>query len=171
MNRSVLFLDLATTLGWAEGEPGGRAVSGALRLAKPGATPGMIGKGLMDFLPPRLAAFRPARVVYEMPFIAGIANANTTMVTWGLAFEVEMICEVYGVQCAKANLSTIRKSVLGHVPRGKGVDVKGIVIAHVRSLGYDPADDNEADAICGWIYACSVLDPKASVNSTPLFQD
>lgn len=167
MNRSVLFLDLATTTGWAEGDPGGRALSGSIRLGK-GGDPGEVGFNFMKFMASRMA-FRPARVIYEMPFIAGLKNANTTMVTWGLAFTTVTICKSYGVRCQPANLNTIRKEVLGFVPRKDGV--KESIIAHCRSLGYEPADDNAADAILGWLYACAVLDPKAGISTTPLFQD
>ncbi|XAI96298.1 Holliday junction resolvase [Microcystis phage Mae-JY30] len=168
MSRSILFLDLATVTGWAEGEPGGRATAGRVRLGA-GGDPGAICMAFNAFLAPRLAAFRPARVIYEMPFLAGIKNANTVMITWGLAFVTVGLCKHYGVRAQDANLNTIRKHVLGTVPRGKGVDVKGIVMNHVRGLGYEPEDDNVADAICGWLYACAVLDPGSAARTSPLF--
>lgn len=167
MNRSILFLDLATTLGWAEGEPGERAVCGKHRLAPAGAKPGEILSGYMDFLVPRLQSFRPARIVFESPFINKM-NANTTRLLWSLGGITEMVGYRLGIVTLEANLNTIRKATLGFVPRGEGV--KESVMSHVRTLGYEPADDNAADALLGWLYACSVLDPKSAVATTPLFQ-
>jgi len=166
VNRSIMFLDLATTTGWAEGEPGSRAVSGRIRLGNV-AHPGGIGRGLNNFLAARFQAFKPARVYYESPFLAATMNANTVRVTYGLAFMVQTLCEIYGIHCEGRNLSTIRKGELGYVPRGKGVDVKGIIMSRVRDLGYDPADDNEADAILGWHHVCAELDPKAALLAAP----
>jgi len=166
--RSILFLDLATTTGWAEGEPGERAVCGTVRLAPKGGTPGAIGAGLMDFLVPRLKAFLPARLVYESPFI-NKSNANTSRITWGLGLITETIAHRFGVTCLEANLNTIRKEMLGFVPRGEGV--KQAVISHVRALGYEPADDHAADALLGWMFACSALDPGSALKTTPLFAD
>lgn len=167
MSRSILFLDLATVTGWAEGEPGGRATSGRIRLGS-GSTNGEVGKAFNAFLAPRLASFRPARVIYESPFVAGMKNVNTVRLTFGLAFMTETICSIYGVPVMEANLNTIRKQTLGFVPRGK--DVKKSVIEYVRSLGYEPEDDNVADAILGFLYASAVLDPKSAAASTPLFR-
>ncbi len=168
MSRSILFLDLATVTGWAEGEPGGRATSGRIRLGS-GSTNGEVGKAFNAFLAPRLASFRPARVIYESPFVAGMKNVNTVRLTFGLAFMTETICSIYGVPVMEANLNTIRKQTLGFVPRGKGVDVKAPIIDHVRALGYEPEDDNQADALLGWLYACAVLDPGSAVRASPLF--
>ena len=162
-----MFLDLATTLGWAEGEPGERAVCGTQRLGRPKATAGEIMSNYMDFIVPRIQSFRPGLIVFESPFIPKQLNANTTRVLWGLGAHTEMVAHRFGIQCREANLNTIRKAVLGFVPRGDGV--KETVISHVRTLGYDPADDNAADALLGWIYACSIKAPKASIAATPLF--
>lgn len=168
MTRSVLFLDLATTLGFAEGEPGERAISGSHRLAPAGSTPGRILSGYMDFLVPRVQTFRPARIVFESPFINKM-NANTTRILWSLGGITEMVGHRFGIPVMEANLNTIRKQILGFVPRGDGV--KETIIAHVRSLGYEPADDNAADALLGWMFACSVLSPETALKTTPLFHE
>lgn len=164
--RSVLFLDLATQLGWAEGEPGERAICGSLRLAPQGAKTGAVLSGFLDFLVPRVQAFRPARIVYESPFSRGL---DATRRAYALAGVTEMVGHRFGVRVLEANLNTIRKETLGFVPRGDGV--KESVISHVKSLGYTPADDNDADALLGWLYACSVLDPSKAVSTTPLFHE
>lgn len=168
MKRPILFLDLASTTGWAEGSPGERATCGSIRLAPPGSSPGAIGSGFMNFLVPRLQAFRPSLIVYESPFIQNKMNANTTRVLWGLGFMTETIADRMGIQVREANLNTIRKHMLGFVPRGSGV--KEAVVAFVSRLGYEPQDDNAADALLGWLFACAIADPKSSIATAPLFQ-
>lgn len=163
MKGSVLFLDLARQTGWCDGVPGERPVSGTTRLAPPDSGSAAVMGGMIQWLGERLKAFRPRAIVYEAPFHG--QNMHTTMIAWGLAGVTEGVGDRMGVyRIEKANLSTIRSRVMGN-----GRAKKWEIIEHVKGLGFDPLDDNEADAILGWLYACSVVDPAAAAAATKLF--
>jgi len=169
-DRTVLFLDIASVTGWCEGEPGGKPTYGTKRLAPVGADTPEVAAGMIVFLGHRLQAFVPRLLVYEAPFMPATMNRNTTRLTFGLSMIAEGVAYRMGVRTIReANLNSIRKGMMGFVPRGKGTDVKRAVTDHVRSLGYDPQDDNAADAILGWLYACSLIDQRAGVETAPLF--
>ncbi len=170
MQGGILFLDLATQMGWCEGIPGDSAkpVSGTHRLAPPGASPAAIFGGLIDWLATRLMAVRYQMVVYEAPMDPRHmkTNLNTARVLLGLSAVVEGVAYQTGhYRLKEANVHDIRKHLLGHRP-AKG-EAKAAVMAAVSRAGFDPKDDNEADAIAGWIYSAALLgDARAQVAGT-----
>lgn len=171
MNGGILFLDIATTTGWCEGLPGERPVSGKIRLAPEGSKPAAIFGGMLSFLGARLTAFRYRMIVYEKPMDPRHmkTNINTARVLLGLPAVVEAVAHQTGHHAIReANVHDVRKHLLGVRP-AKG-DAKRAVTEAVRALGFDPADDNEADAIAGWAYAVSLVDPKAALPTGPLFR-
>jgi Holliday junction resolvasome RuvABC endonuclease subunit len=62
-------------------------------------------------------------------------------------------CEHYQIPYQGVPVGTIKKSATG-----KGNANKDAMIAAAKSLGYKPADDNEADAICLLHYAMKLVD-------------
>ena len=168
---SVMFLDLARQTGWCEGRPGERPISGTHKLAPEGSESPAIMGGMIQFLGQRLMAFKPKTLVYEAPFDPRHMkkiNINTIRILWGLPGVVEGVayrCGVYDVR--EANVNDIRRFLIGRTP--KRDEAKQAVIDHLRALGHDPKDDNEADAIAGWYYACSIIDRRTGARSTQLF--
>jgi hypothetical protein len=169
MNGGILFLDLATTMGWCEGIPGtgDRPASGTVRLAPAGSSPAAIFGGLLDFMATRLTAFRYRLVVYEAPMDPRHmkTNINTARILLGMPAIVEAVAHQTGHHSLReAHVNDVRNSLLGYIPRrekgGKPGDQKAPVIARLRECGYDPKDDNEADAIAGWIYAAKMISGK-----------
>ena len=57
-------------------------------------------------------------------------------------------------------------------PKGKGRHsaAKDAVMKMCQMMGIDVGDDNQADAIAGWSYTCSLQNPRLAVLTTPLFQ-
>lgn len=166
MNGGVLFLDLATTTGWCEGVPGtgDRPISGTQRLAPAGSPPAAVFGGLLDFLATRLTTFRYRLVVYEAPFDPRHmkTNLNTARVLLGLPAIVEAVAYQTGHYAIReAHVNDVRKHLLGFIPRrekgARGAAQKAPVIEALRARGYAPKDDNEADAIAGWIYASDLI--------------
>lgn len=171
MNGGILFLDIATVTGWCEGLPGERPVSGSIRLAPEGSKPAAIFGGMMAFLGTRLTTFRYRRIVYEAPMDPRHmkTNINTARVLLGLPAVVEAVAHQTGHHSlSEARVDDVRMHLLGARP-AKG-EAKRAVIGAVRAMGFDPTDDNEADAIAGWIYAVAQTDPKAAPQTGPLFR-
>lgn len=154
----VLFLDLATTTGWCEGPPGDRPKSGTIRLAPDGAPPAAVFAGMMRFLADRFRLTRYRLIAYEAPMDPRHmkTNANTVRKLIGLPAIVEGLAYETGHwSIREARVDAIRMSLLGFRP-GKG-EGKTAVIAAIEALGFNPRDDNEADAIAGWLYATKVI--------------
>lgn len=173
MTGSILALDLATQMGWCEGEPGtgARPFSGTHRLAPAGSTPGAVFGGAVDWLATRLTAGRYRMIVYEAPMDPRHmkTNINTARILLGLPAIVEGIAHQTGHwRVMEASVHDVRKHLLGGRP-SKG-DAKRAVIERLRVIGYQPADDNEADAIALWLYACAVAEPRRTQMTSPLFR-
>lgn len=161
MSDPILCLDLATQMGWCEGAPGQQPASGSIRLARTGASDAEVFGGLLAWIGNALTARRFAHVVFEAPVgpgLAGKTNFKTMRRLNGLCALVEGVCHQTGHPVAQASAMSVRKTVLGI---GRPEDPKAAVIAAVRERGFDPADDNEADAICLWLHACAVLSPSS----------
>ena len=58
---------------------------------------------------------------------------------------------VQGITLREVSVHDVRKHLMGRSPRGEGT--KELVMQAVRERGFQPTDDNEADAIAGWLYA------------------
>jgi hypothetical protein len=169
MSGSVLFLDLATRTGWCEGVPGETPTSGTLRLAPAGSSPAAVYGGLVAFLGTRLTALRYRAVAYEAPMDPRHmkTNINTARVLLGMPAIVEGLAYQTGHhRLFEANVHDVRKHLLGYRPQAG--EAKRVVMGALRQLGFDPRDDNEGDAIAGWLYACAVLSPGTAAASTPL---
>ncbi len=164
MNGGILCLDLATTMGWCEGLPGEKPASGTIRLAPEGSKPAAIGGGLLDWLATRLTTFRYRMIVYEAPMDPRHmkTNINTARLLLGLPMVVEAVAYQtghYGLR--EVSVNDVRKHLLGFIPRRqkgeRGDGPKQAVISGLRGRGFDPADDNEADAIAAWIFVTDTI--------------
>lgn len=172
MSGSVLFLDLATTTGFCEGIPGERPTSGKIRLAPEGSPAAAKQGGLLAFLGTRLTAFRYRAVVYEAPrdprHMGNKTTMDTAMMLIGMTGVTEAVCHQTGHhRVMTADVHEVRKHLLGYRPDAGKAKIE--VIRKLRSLGFNPADDNEADAIAGWLFATAKLEPRCATNTSPLF--
>lgn len=164
---SLLFLDVATRTGWAEGIPGERPSFGSIQLAPAGASGDEVLAGMVRFLGERIMAFPPRWIVYEAPLTR---NQRTAELLMGLCGVVRGVSYRLGVRSIKQiHVGTVRSRFLpkGH-PRG-GPELKVAVIEEAGRRGFAPANDDEADALAGWIVAVGMIAPKASAQYDPLF--
>lgn len=167
MTGTILFLDLARTTGWCEGPINERPLSGTVRLAPEGAPPAAVFGGMLDFLATRLTALRYRMIVYEAPMDPRHlkTNLNTARILLGLPAIVEAVAYQTGhFSVREANVNDVRRDLLGFIPRRakgeRGQAQKSPVVEAVQARGFDPRDDNEADAIAGWLFAVAQLNKR-----------
>lgn len=174
MSKTLLFLDLATKFGWCEGEPGGKPIFGSERFAPEGSGSGAVFGGAFKWTFTRCQAFRPKTIVVEAALdprhLGSKTTRDTAMRLIGLPACIEgaaYLCGVYDVREARAD--DIRYFLLGQ--KVKKAEAKRLVIGKLRDLGYDVSDPDAADALAGWLYACSLIAPETSAGTTPLFKN
>lgn len=179
--KTVMFLDIARNTGWCEGLVGGKPVFGSHRLAPDGSDSPAVNAGMFKFLAERLQAFRPQIIVYEAPRDPRHMGERTSKAALrtliGLpacAEAAAYLCGVYDIREAEA--SSIRSFLLPPRPKGSGKRDAGAlkrdVFEAIKRLGFDPQNSDEADAIAGWLYACAIVDGRASARmATPLFSN
>jgi hypothetical protein len=171
MSGSILCLDLATQMGWAEGEPGEKPTSGTHRLAHVGASPAAVQGGLLAWLGARLTTFKYRMVIYEAPldprWQKQPRSERTARMLIGLCGITEAVAHQTGHRIMEANVQDVRKHLLGaRPPTGEG---KAMVMQRLRILGHEYRDDNEADALALWLYATAIANSRIAQMTTPLF--
>ena len=154
----LLTLDLATKTGFAVGDisSGERPLSGTHTLPSTGTD---IGRFLLAFdrwVSDLIVFHKPSLVVFEAPlFLAGgKSNISTARKLMCLAGMTEYFCSKHKVMVRECNVSTIKKYFTGN-----GRADKPKMIAAAKALGFEPKDDNEADALAIYFYTMNKLHP------------
>lgn len=137
----ILALDPATTTGYASDKG-----SGILRLGIVGKTerPEKLLK-FYNYLHDTVKKEGITHIVYERP---GGSHYNSLVSHASLEAMILLVCQMKGLYYLGYSASEIKKFITG-----KGNASKDEVIASVKELGYDPFDDNEADAIAIFLLA------------------
>lgn len=163
----ILALDLSTTTGWACGEPGANPTHGTLRLPKTDKDIGAYAVAFTNLLGPLLDEHEPDRVCFESPIKPVVTSIYALRKTTGLAYHTEFICKIRGIPCSETPMQTAR-STLGCTWPKRGLTRKqrrdhwkAEVMRLCRAMGWEPRDDNEADALCVWYDACEKFRPRA----------
>jgi len=143
MHSEVLALDLGTTTGWALLESDGRIMSGSQSFK-----PQRFDGGGMRYL--RFSRWLaelcdvgkpiPKEIVYEE--VRRHAGVDAAHAYGGFMAHLQSFCEQREIPCSGVPVGAIKKHATG-----RGNANKDQMILAVRSWGYHPADDNEADAI------------------------
>ena len=149
INRScILALDLGTTTGWALRSHDGLITSGTV-----GFRPGRFDGGGMRYL-------RFTNWLTELDRLSGPVEAiwfeevrnhkgvDASHVYGGLMATLTAWAELRGVPYEGVPVGTIKRFATG-----KGNANKDAMIAAARARGFNPADDNEADAIAILLWA------------------
>ncbi|RRY08851.1 hypothetical protein [Brucella anthropi] len=172
---TILALDIATNLGWCEGEPGSEPRFGNVRLAPDGSSQAAVFGGMIGFIGTRLQAFKPRTIVFEAPELfrlrSGRATRETIEVLFGLPAVMQGVAHrmgVYDVQEATTN--DVRGYFIGQRNLKREV-AKREVVAECHRRGWDVKNDDEGDACAIWSYMCAVKVPelRTSGAKTPLF--
>ena len=168
----IMALDLASTSGWAVGEPGGVPVHGSIRFASKGASHEAIFDKAHQWMLEKVCEYDPKVVVWEAPIPTSFNRGRTTVDTTSLLFGLPAIvgaaayvCDVYDIR--KADTRDVRMHFIGCNP--KRAKAKPMVMRQCRAMGWEVADDNEADALATWHYMCALIEPKLAIAPTPLF--
>lgn len=172
---TILALDIATNLGWAEGEPGGTPRFGSLRLAPDGSSQAAVFGGMIGFLGTRLQAFKPRTIIFEAPELFRLRSGRATRATIEVLFGLPAVMQgvayrmgVYDLQEATRNDVTAFFIGKRTIKRDQG---KKEVVAECHRRGWNVQNDDEGDACALWSFMCAVKVPdlRAQGPSTPLF--
>ena len=168
----ILALDLATTTGWAIGEPGEQPESGVLRFGRGNTTHGQIAAEAIAWMIEFLSDRRPEQIVFEQPlppnFTGGHTTLNTAMITMGLPFLLQGIAYKLGMFNVEAvRVSDVRIFFIG--ANMKSAEAKQATFDRCQKLGFNPADDNASDALALWCFQCAKVKPELAHKLTPLF--
>lgn len=161
----ILALDLATVTGFAYGDlpdslPTPLEVAGGVRI--PTVTHGTFRSGdsktedkiffktFFNWLDDHITFFNPRLIIFEAPIhTGGRTSFQTARRLMGLATLVDTLCGLRDVPIAKeADIATIKKHFTG-----SGRAKKPDMIRQCHALGWQPNDDNAADAIALWHFA------------------
>lgn len=165
--------DTATTVGVCDGLLNGkpRMWSWDLRLAGPSRPDRLF------MLSEHMAAyFRQNKVdyvFYEHPLALAVlmeigASEETIQLLRGVVTVIEVEASRANVPVGSWRVQEARKAVTGHATFTKG-KAKSEVLKYCQMLGYKPDGDDQADALVGWLYECSRLNPRMQAALTPLF--
>ena len=139
---TILSLDLGTTTGWAMRLADGSVVSGTMEF-KPGRYEG----GGMRFL--RFRSWLDhlefaAKTIDLLHFeeVRRHAGTDAAHIYGGFLAHLSAWCELKHIPYQGVPVGTIKRHATG-----KGNAGKEAVIAAMRSKGFNPEDDNEADAL------------------------
>lgn len=159
----ILALDLALQTGWAIGTTADtKPMSGSIQIARPDASMAKMFSEwrihLRDFLSLNADV---SLVVFESPLLpfmkAGNTNINTIRRLIGLAAVTEELLFSLGkYDIREARVSDVRSHFLGS-NRHKREEAKMLTIRKCRSLGWEPRDDNAADALALLDYQMAML--------------
>jgi hypothetical protein len=171
---NVLALDLATTTGWAYGEPGGIPVFGNLRFGSKGSRASSYRefRAWLDAnwtsSKPRM---RPALIVYESPMIPSLMGGKTRIETTKLLFGFAEHIEEWAydrIELREASVGQVRSHFIGQNLKAK--IAKPMVMERCHELGWMCQTTDESDACALWDYQCCFLAPQLSFRTTRLFQ-
>lgn len=159
----ILALDLALTTGWALGTPMDKVpTSGSIKIARDDASMAKLFCDwrvyLRDFL---LLHPDITLVVFESPLLPfmkqGKTNIDTLRRLIGLAAVTEELLYSLGkYDIREARVADVRSHFIGS-NRHKRAEAKTLTIRRCRQLGWEPQDDNAADALALWDYQVACL--------------
>ena len=145
---ALLALDLGTTTGWALSPPGGPIASGTVSF-RPSRYDGggmryLRFRGWLDSIAEDSGL--PGAIHFEE--VRRHVGTDAAHVYGGLLAILTSWCEQRGIAYQGVPVGTIKRHITG-----KGNADKAAVIAAVRARGFNPTDDNEADALAILLWA------------------
>ena len=170
----ILALDIATTCGWARGRVGSMPVSGSVRFAAPGASENAVfGQALRWMSETLQPEPRPDLLIFEGLLPPAAMQGETTRQVRdrlaGLHGVVRAVAFLRGVyEIASVSVGDVRMHFIG-ARSLKREAAKRETIRRCKALGWPVEDDNQADALAVWSFACGLIDPTHAIKLSPLF--
>jgi hypothetical protein len=158
----ILALDAATQTGVCSGCPGETPVFETVAFGDSGDNHLEVGAQALKWIAHRLTDDRPDQLWIEEPLSFEGSEGRTTRTTLvrlnGLYMIFGSAARLKGVPVHPVLVSSARKPFLGH-GRLKTIEAKKRARAMCRLLGWQPKNDDEADAGCIWWFACVANSP------------
>lgn len=165
-----LVFDLATNVGWCCGLPGGDPKYGSKRMESRGVDDvGGFAVNFDTYAGGLIAHHRPTHVGFCATILPTSRRVNkggkwivvaaqfspaTIRKLNGLAWHAEFLAAKFELQCFEMYESQAKKFFVG-----KGNADKTETIERCQAYGLDPSNQDEADAIQAWAFACDQLAP------------
>lgn len=147
---NILALDLGSATGWAIRDRNGLITSGRDKFSESGKTN---GRKWMNFRT-RLAGFENIDVVYYEDVKRHLSTLSAHAFGGFLA-HLELWCEVRKIPLIGVGVGTVKKNFTGN-----GHANKEDMVAEAKKRGYNPACDNQADAIAIMLLAIKLESEK-----------
>jgi hypothetical protein len=165
-------VDIATNTGWACGLPGEVPRIGSLRFGPKSCGHEHRFAEAFDWASEFVFRHKPDVYAYEEPQPAfhqhGHTNLETQILLSGLIGAIgAAVSKAQVARLYRVRVSDIRHHFIQKNP--KRAIAKPMVIERCRQLGWEPRNDNEADALALWSYMRSFFDPTFALVTTPLF--
>ena len=150
----IVALDLATSTGWARWKSGAKVRHGTIKMPKTGPD---VGRFLseFDYRLADLLTVAPDIIVFEAPWIGPNTHQATARKLMSLAGHVEFICFRSDIPVREVNNATVRKHFCGKGKASRN-ELKSLVMQACRARGWEPANDDEADALAVLDFAAHV---------------
>lgn len=153
----ILGLDLATSVGFAVGDPeNGEPRFGTHRLPSTGDDIGRFLHAFDYVLSDIITLENPTNVVFEAPILATRTTISTARKLMCLAGHTELVCLRRSISCRECHLQTVKKFFTG-----SGRADKAAMIEAAKRHGWLVEDDNAADALAVWALAVHSVSPGA----------
>jgi crossover junction endodeoxyribonuclease RuvC len=138
-SKCVLAIDFGTKTGWALFYED-KIISGTENTLKKKGKDGLRFVNFFSFLKKMREEYPISEVCYEKVCRhTGVQAAHVYGAFWGI---LNMWCDYHNIRCYNFYVPSIKKFI-----SGKGNASKEEVIASVKLKGFNPCDDNEADAL------------------------
>jgi len=145
---TILALDLATKTGWAVMLPAWQKPETGVQKfeLQRGESPGMRFLRFRRWLEELVRLYAPSLIVFEQTHHRGGA---ATEIAVGFSTRVQEVAAMLGAEHVAVHSATLKKHATGSGRAGKDEMIQEAT----RRWGYEPKDDNEADAMCLLAYA------------------
>lgn len=178
MVSTILAIDLATKTGWCRGAVGETPEFGSMNFGwsktkvREASSSDDVFASAIDWMSELLDPLPDILILESMLPPEAMKNKTSRQVRdrlAGLHGIIRGVARRKGVgEITEAAVGDVRAHFI-NARNLKRDNAKQTTIDRCQSLGWDVANDNEADACALWSYACALIDPVTALSVVPLF--